>query len=168
MTWIWSLARNSVCHGRAKKEKKRKKRYVLLLQGCCFTPIAQQLRWGDPKTTSSALKPRELFIDQRPPFPWWNSDSESLLKCKGETRGTKRRFQGTLRERIVSKVSFSEVRRDWVGKQGSIIFMSFFFFPAKYLKGHIAISLRMFLTTWVSVKSKSNATKETGFLLFFF
>lgn len=38
------------------------------------------------------------------------------------------------------------------------------FFPAKYLKGHIVISIRMFLTTQVSVKSKSNGSKETIFL----
>lgn len=46
--------------------------------------------------------------------------------------------------------------------------MRYIFFPAKYLKGHIAISIRMFLTTQVSVKLKSNATKETSFLCVFF
>lgn len=53
----------------------------------------------------------------------------------------------------------------WVGKQDFTLMI--FFFPAKYLKGHIAISIRMFLTTQVSVKSKSSAMKETRAFLFF-
>ena len=90
---------------------------------------------------------------------------------RGDKRGEEQ-TPGTVREKVTSQVSISEVRRPQVGKQGSIL--TRVFFPANYLKGHIAISIRMFLTTQVSVKSKSSAMNETrvffsfSFLFFFF
>ena len=111
------------------------------LQGCCFVPVAQELRRGDEKKASSYMNPREIFFDQWRPFPRWDSDPESLLRWEEEKRRVRGEFYGLGKGSL--QRSWSQKRLSWETR-----FYSYeIFFPAKYLKGHIVISIRMFLTT---------------------
>lgn len=58
--------------------------WLLLLWGCCFSPIAQELRQGDSKKASSGLKSREIYVDQWRPFSWWEGNPQSILRWEEE------------------------------------------------------------------------------------